>query len=78
MYYYITSNNKRLRSAEDNDRMSNASVSRDRYYSQNMSEQITSYKLGPNAPDQMAFSAFHSFLVEVQMNAGYIHVTHTL
>ena len=30
----------------------------------------------PNASDQIAFCAFHSFLVEVQMNAGYIHVTH--
>ena len=29
-----------------------------------------------NARDQIAFCAFHSFLVEVQMKAGYIHVTH--
>ena len=30
-----------------------------------------------NARDQIAFRAFHSFfLVEVQMNAGYIHTTH--
>ena len=28
---------------------------------------------GPNAHDKIAFSAFHSFLVEVQTNAGYIH-----
>ena len=31
---------------------------------------------GPNARDQMAFYAFHLFLVEVQTNAGYIHATH--
>ena len=31
---------------------------------------------GPNARDQIAFCAFHSFLVEVQMNAGYIHAMH--
>ena len=26
--------------------------------------------------DQTVFCAFHSFLVEVQMNAGHIHATH--
>ena len=31
---------------------------------------------GPNARDQSASCAFHTFLVEVQTNAGYIHVTH--
>ena len=31
---------------------------------------------GRNAHDQIAFSAFHSFLVEVQMDAGYIHAMH--
>ena len=31
---------------------------------------------GPNARDQIAFCAFYSFLVEVQMKAGYIHATH--
>ena len=30
---------------------------------------------GPNVGDQIAFYAFHSFLVEVQTNAGYIHAT---
>ena len=29
-----------------------------------------------NVRDQIAFCAFHSFLVEVQTNAGYIHATH--
>ena len=31
---------------------------------------------GPNVHDQIALCAFYSFLVEVQMNAGYIHATH--
>ena len=42
---------------------------------QNTRDLITSDQ-GPNANDQIAFFAFHSFLVEVQMNAGYIHATH--
>ena len=42
---------------------------------QNTRDQITSDQ-GPNANDQIAFFAFHSFLVEVQTNAGYIHATH--
>ena len=29
--------------------------------------------VGPNARDQIAFRAFHTFLLEVQMDAGYIH-----
>ena len=31
---------------------------------------------GRNARDQTAFCAFHSFLVEAQTNADYIHATH--
>ena len=31
---------------------------------------------GPNARDHIALCAFNSFLVEVQMNVGYIHATH--
>ena len=31
---------------------------------------------GSNARDKIAFCAFHSFLVEVQTTAGYIHATH--
>ena len=31
---------------------------------------------GPNACDQSAFCVFHTFLWEVQKNAGYIHATH--
>ena len=30
---------------------------------------------GPDARDQIALRAFHSLLVEVPANAGYIHVT---
>ena len=33
---------------------------------------------GSNASNQIPFCAFHSFLVEVQTNAGYIHATHAL
>ena len=31
---------------------------------------------GPNARDQIAFCAFHSFLVEVQTNSGDIRATY--
>ena len=31
---------------------------------------------GRDARDQIAFCTFDSFLVEVQTNAGYIHVMH--
>ena len=31
---------------------------------------------GPNAHDQIAVYTFHSFLTEVQTNAGYINATH--
>ena len=41
--------------------------------SQNTRDQITS---ASNARDQIELGAFLSFLVGVQMNAGYIHVTH--
>ena len=41
--------------------------------SQNTRDQITSDRLGPNASDQIAFCAFHSFLVEVKrMLATYM------
>ena len=33
---------------------------------------------GPNTRDQIVLCAFHSFLVEVQVNAGYIHVQYML
>ena len=31
---------------------------------------------GPNVCDQIEFYAFHSFLVKVQTNSGYIPATH--
>ena len=31
---------------------------------------------GPNVRDQIVFCAFYSILMEVQINAGYIHATH--
>ena len=31
---------------------------------------------GRDARDQIAFCAFHLFLVEVQTHAGYVHATH--
>ena len=40
--------------------------------SQNTRDQITSHNEGSNERDQIALYAFHSFLVEVQTNAGYI------
>ena len=33
---------------------------------------------GPNTHDQIVLCAFHSFWVEVQMNAGYMHVQYML
>ena len=42
---------------------------------QNMYDQISSDQ-GANVSDQIAFCIFHSFLVEVQTNPGYIHATH--
>ena len=31
---------------------------------------------GPKVRDRIALRAFHSFLVEVKTNAGYIYATH--
>ena len=31
---------------------------------------------GPNVRDQIVFCAFYTILMEVQINAGYIHATH--
>ena len=42
---------------------------------QNTHDQISSDQ-GANASNQIAFCAFHSFLVEVQTNPSYIHATH--
>ena len=52
-----------------------AYVSRD---SQNTHDQITSDRKSKfnHTRDQIVNCAFHSFLVEVQTNAGYVHVTY--
>ena len=42
---------------------------------QNTHDQISSDQ-DANASNQIASCAFHSFLVEVQTNPGYIHATH--
>ena len=77
-----TSNNQRLRSAGDNDRRSNAFaptlyfayVSPDRRSKTRVIR--LRVKEGPYARDQIALYTFHSFLAEVQTNAGYINATH--
>ena len=35
-------------------------------------------KEDPNASDIIAFCEFHSFLVQVQTNAGYMHTMHAM
>ena len=43
---------------------------------QNTRDQFTSDRRSKRASDKRAFYAFHTFLVEVQTNAGYIGATH--
>ena len=43
---------------------------------QNTRDQIARRKEDRNARDRIAFYAFHSFLAELQTNAGYIRATH--
>jgi len=82
-----TGNNQRIRSADDNDRRSKCFLLQHcalrKFHvtdSENMCDQIFVIRFrvieGPNVHDQIAFCAFHSFLVEVQTNSDYIHVTH--
>ena len=52
-----------------------AKVSRARWSKHATHDQITGVE-GRNARDQLAICALHSFLVEVQTKAGYIHATH--
>ena len=79
-YIMLTSNNKRFRSAGDNDWRSKSLCFA--YYI-SFTWVIVKTRIiilrvmeGPNAPDHIAFCAFHSFLVEVQTNVGYIYATH--
>ena len=72
---YLTSNNQRLRSAGDNDRrLKRFCVS---FTWQMVKTRVIRFRVieSPNARDQIALCAFHSFLVQVQTNAGYIHAT---
>ena len=83
--YCLTSINQRLRSVGDNSVGDNnvktlslqccALCKVHVIDCQSMCDQISSDK-GANASNQIAFCAFHSFLVEVQTNPGYIHATH--
>ena len=76
-----------LRSAGDNDRRSKCfcpSVVLCVIFTwqmvKNVCDQIHMIRIwvieGANVRDQIVFCAFHTFLVEVQMNSSYIHATH--
>ena len=78
--WLTTSNNQRLPSSGDSDRRSKhfcsiASVLCVSFTWQMVKTRVIRLRVieGPNAHDRSAFCAFHSFLVEVQTNAGYIH-----
>ena len=77
----VTRNNQRLRSAGDNDRRAKRfcssavlCVSFTRLVVKTRAIRLRVIE-GPNARDQSAFCGFHTFLVEVQTNAGHIHAT---
>ena len=74
----LTISNQRLCSAGDNDRRSKRFCS-NAVLGVNFTWQIVKTRVirlreieGSNVRDQIALCAFHSFLVEVQINAGYI------
>jgi len=80
---HLTSNNQRLGSAGDNDRSSNGFCSsavfcvRFRWQMVKTRGGTMVYEaLKVQTPLIKVFCAFLSFLVEVQMNAGYKHATH--
>ena len=64
------SNNQRLESAGDNDRRSK------HFCSITMLCVSFSWQIVKARVIKIAFSAFHSFLMEVQTNAGYLHATY--
>ena len=81
-----TSNNRRLQSAGDDDWRSNEkkknTFAPTLYFCISFTWQMVETCMirlrgveSRNAHDQIAFCAFHSFLVEVQMNADHIHAT---
>ena len=75
------SGNQRLHSAGNNDRRSKRFCSNAvlciSFTWQMVKTRVIRIRVieGPNVHDQIALCAFYSFLVEVQMNAGYIHAT---
>ena len=77
-----TSNNQRLGSVDDNDRRSKCFCSNPGLCVDFTWQMVKTRVIrvqgegGRNMCDQIAFCAFHSFLVEVQTNTGYRHVTH--
>ena len=79
----ITSNNQRLGSAGDNHRRSkrfcSSAVLCVSFTRQMFKPSVIRLRgvEGRDAHDQIAVCTFHSFLVDVQTNAGYIHSTHT-
>ena len=71
----VTSTNQRLQSADNNDQRSKRCALRNFPMTDGQTRVVRWYMIeGPNARDSNC--AFHSFLVEVQTNAGYIHATH--
>ena len=78
----ITSNNQRLRSVGNNNRRSkrfcSSAVLCVSFVWQMIKTRVIRLPVieGRNTLDRSAFCAFHTFLVEVRSNAGYIHATH--
>ena len=72
----ITSNNQRLGNAGDTDQRSKRFCSNAVLYASQNTQHLIMRVEGQNARDQIALCAFHSFLVEVQMNVGYVYATH--
>ena len=82
LFKNTTSNNQMLGSAGDNERRSKRFCS-NALLCVSFIRQMVKIRVirlrgveGRNARDQITFCAFHSFLVEVQTNTGYIHATH--
>ena len=75
---YITNNNQRLQSAGNNDRFCTIAVLCVSFTLQIVKTHMIRIRVieGPNMHDQSVFCAFHTFLVEVQMNADYIDAMH--
>ena len=77
-----TSNNQRLGSTGDNDQTSKRFCSIPVLCVSSTSQIVKTHVItlrgveGRDARDQISFCAFHSFIVEVQTNAGYVHATH--